>query len=74
MSDLLRVAKCRGIGLRGNGIVGRSPQIVLDYDTMTGKCSMSMMTQCLSDGNVGGCVMSVNNRLIMGKIGPGRRT
>lgn len=71
MSDLLRVASCRGIGLRGKEIVGRSPHVVLDYDTITGKCSISIVTRLLSQGKVGGCVMSVNKRIMMGKIGPG---
>lgn len=57
------------MGLISNGMMGRSPHVVLDYDTMTGKCSMSIITRLLSDGNVRGCVVSVNNRVITGKGG-----
>lgn len=71
ISDLHRVVKCRGVSLRGGQVVGGSPHVVLSYDTVTGKFKMSTMTELLRHGKVGGCVMSVNNRMIMENGGSG---
>lgn len=52
-------------------MAGGSPHVVLSYDTVTGKFKMSTMTELLRHGKVGGCVMSVNNRMIMENGGSG---